>query len=786
MLQNYIKTALRHLRRNRVYSILNLMGLAIGLTISIIIMLFVLDEMSYDRFHSHSKNIYRLGIKRKQTHSVNRSAITSPAMGKDLVSNIPEITDQVLLKPYYQATLLKDDKKYSAGEVLFAGSSFFQIFSFNLLVGDEKEVLQSPNSIVITRRLSKKIFGDQDPLGKTLLLHNKFRVTVKGLAQAPPSNSHIGFDAVVSFSTLHQIKDFYTGWDGNFSYYTYLLFEAGKTPEDAQAAVSDLFDRKVNQKMEDWRYEPIFEPLEEIYLKSDLLYDFSRSGSMRTVYVFSGIAFLILLIAMINFVNLSTALSLNRIREVGLRKVNGASKNMIIKQFLGESMLMSILALILAMIGIEMTLPGFNHFFQKQLSLYQPSNWPLLIGIPILIVFIGIIAGSYPAFYVSRVRPAISIKDQISGRMPNLSMQNALVLVQFIISAGLIISSLVIYSQLSFVGDKDLGYDKNNLIALRLDNQNSIRKSDLLREQFNRHPHIQHTSVASDYPVNGLTRNGYVPEGLDKVISIHALYVDPHYLETLRMKIMRGENFDKRTPDTSRILINQTLARDLNWENPLGKTITRNGVDYQVIGVVKDFHYESLHKPIGPVLFTLKPRKQMIMARISEGHFDEATGYIKKQWEAITGDNFLGYTQVSKAYERMYQSESRFAEKVLFFTVLAIFLACLGLFGLTAISTTRRIKEMGIRKTLGADIMSLNWLMLRQYTRWVVYSNMVAWPLAYYLMRQWLENFAYRIDLNLEFFLAGGAITLLISILTISWLASRVAHTNPAHCLRDE
>jgi len=786
MFRNYLKTAIRHLKRNRVYSILNLTGLAIGLAISIIIMLFVLNELSYDRFHAHADNIYRLGIKQKRIHSINRSAITSPAMGKDLVSNIPEITDQVLLKPYNQATLLKDEKKYSAGEVLFAGESFFQIFSFDLLVGDKQQALTTPNSIVITRKLSRKIFGDKDPLGETLLLQNKFRVTVTGIAQAPPSNSHIGFDAVVSFSTLHQIKDFYIGWDGNFSYYTYLLFEDGKIPGDAKGAISDLFDRKINQKMENWRYDPIFEPLEEIYLKSALLYDFSRSGSMRTIYIFSGIAFLILLIASINFVNLSTALSLNRIKEVGLRKVNGASKKKIIQQFLGESMFMSLLALLLAMILIEMTLPGFSQFFQKQLSLYQPSNGPLLIAIPLLVVFIGITAGSYPAFYVARIRPAISIKDQLSGKMLNLTMQNALVLVQFIISGGLIISSLVIYSQLSFMGDKDLGFNKNNLVAMRLDNPNCVNKSGLIRDQLRRHPQIKNASVASDYPVNGMTQNGYVPEGQDKVISIHALHVDPYYLETLGMKLVRGKNFDTRTPDSSHILINQTLADELNWKNPLDKRISRNGVDYQVIGVVGDFHYESLHKPIGPVLFTLKPWKLMILARISKGHLGEATSYIKERWKAITGDNFLGYTQVSAAYDQMYQGESRFADKVLFFTILAIFLACLGLFGLTAISITRRTREMGIRKALGANILSLNWLMLKQYTRWVVFSNIVAWPLAYYLMRQWLENFAYRIDLNLGFFLAGGAVTLLISILTIFWLALRVAQTNPAHCLRDE
>jgi len=436
MIKNYIKTAIRNLKKHRLYSIINVIGLIIGLSVSIMIIIFVKNELSYDKFHANSENIYRLGTKQEETNKIRNSAITSPPMGPDIVTRVPEVKDQVRLRPYKGASIQYKNENFTDNQVVFAGESFFNIFSFDLLIGRKKEVLNEPNSVVLSKEMSKKMFGNKNPLGKTLVIHNKFKVTVTGIAENVTQNSHIKYDAVVSFATLTQIPDFYTGWDGNYSFYTYLLVEEGIPASEAKPKIADLFNRKLNNKIKEsgWNYEPILEPLKDIYLRSDLLYDFVRSGSIKNVYIFSGVAFFILLIATINFMNISTALSLKRMKEVAIRKVTGATKNTIIRQFLGESLLMSLLALIGALILMEIFLPYFNELFNRDLTIYQQSNRAVLLVVPIFIILIGILAGSYPAFYISRFKPVNIMANSLPGKISGLKIQNLLVLVQFIIS----------------------------------------------------------------------------------------------------------------------------------------------------------------------------------------------------------------------------------------------------------------------------------------------------------------------------------------------------------------
>jgi len=335
--------------------------------------------------------------------------------------------------------------------------------------------------------------------------------------------------------------------------------------------------------------------------------------------------------------------------------------------------------------------------------------------------------------------------------------------------------------------EKDLGFDKENLVAIRLDNEQCVEKSDIVKKELVKHSRVKHASVASGFPVGGLTQNGYMPEGKDQPVTIHALYVDSDYLETLDIDLVKGRNFKPSGyADSNKVLINRKLAHSLNWNNPIGKTITRNSVEYEVIGVVENFHFESFHKPIGPVLFTLKPRKTYILAKISGNEFPQTIQYIENQWKTITGQNVMNYQVINKLYERIYKEESNFGQIVLFFTFLAIFLACLGLFGLTAISTTQRTKEIGIRKVLGANFISLNMMLLKQYTKWIMIANLIAWPVAYMLMKNWLQNYAYKINLGLHYFIIATLLTLVISVITISYLAIRTARSNPVDSLRDE
>lgn len=788
MFRNYIKIAFRNFRKFKVYSLINLSGLIIGLSVSILIIIYVKGEVSYDKFHENYENIYRMGLKQMRGDDAETMAPVSPAMGPDIKAEIPEFKDHVILKPIGKASLSIDKNEYTSQKMLLAGNSFFDIFSFPIIKKTTDDPLKNPNSLVLSETLAQRIFGEKEPLGQTLMYQNDKLLTVTAVVEDAPLNSHIQYDAILSFSTNSGQPDFYNKWDGNIGYYSYFLMQEGVKPT-FDSRLSDLFYVKVNKKIEQagWKVEPVFEPLENIYLKSDLLYDFSSEGNLNRVYIFSIIAFFILIIATINYMNLSTALSLQRIKEVGIRKVTGASKKRIITQFLGETIFLSMVALIISMILIEVLQPFFSQLIDKPLSIYSAHNSLILMGIPVLVILLGILAGSYPAFYVSSFEPVSILKNTLGNKKGGSKLQNILVLTQFVISIGLIISSIVIYSQISFLNNKEVGYNRENLVSISLYNSASVQKSELLRNRIVNHKNISRATVASAYPVYGLTQNGYRPEGMEDVLMFHALYVDPHYIPTLELKIKEGRNFRPSSPaDEDKMLINETIARKLNWENPLGKNLHRNGVDYKVIGVVKNFHFESLHEPVGPVVFTLKPRKRCVLVRISEENFQETIQYLEEEWKEVTGNNVMSYQMIDDLYENLYKSETKFGETVLFFTILAIFLACLGLFGLTALSTTRRTKEIGIRKVLGANFMSLNIMLLRQYTRWVLIANIVAWPAAYFLMKEWLQNYAYKINLSISYFLAAGLITLIISLLTITYLAIRTSATNPVNSLRYE
>jgi putative ABC transport system permease protein len=728
-----------------------------------------------------------LGLKKEQGDKTVPSAITSAAMGPDIVSEIPGVKDYLLYKSIGKFPLKKNEDSYNEFYLTFAGESFFDIFSFELLEGNPEKVLKAPGSVVITRQMAESMFQEKDPLGQTLYIRGETPLTVTGIVEEPPNNSQFRFDAIISMATYKQMSEFCMGWKCNFSFHTYLLFEPHASKGQIHFKLNDLFNDKVNSKSH-WKYYPILEPLGDIYLKSDLQFSYTRTGSLEDVYIFSAIAFFILLIAAINFINLSTALSLKRIREVGIRKITGATKARIITQFMSESVLMSLVAMIGALMLMEALLPYFNNLFNTELTLYHPSHRTVIWLIPLLPLAIGLLAGSYPALNISRYMPLQIIQKALGPhKKSGLSLRNGLVLIQFVISIVLIIASTVVYSQNRYMLTKDPGYERENLMAVLLANRSSMENNILLRDRFLKHSAIQNASVASAYPKTGITSNGYQPQGREEYVNIHQVSVDHHYLETVGIQLVKGRNFYPDNPgDSSYVLINETLAGQLNWSEPLGKTLTRGGTRYNIIGVVRDFHYESLRDPITPLIFTLRPDKLYILVRLAGNRYHEALEYMKSQWKEITGSPSMTHMMVDDSYRNLYTTEARFGKVMLSFALLAILLACLGLFGLTAISVAQRTKEMGIRKAMGANPLRLSLLMIKQYSRWVVISNLIAWPLTWYLMSQWLRDYAYRIDLDLWYFIAAGGITLLISVLTISWLALRTARTNPVHSLRYE
>jgi putative ABC transport system permease protein len=788
MFQNYLKIAIRNIFRNKVFSFINILGLAIGLAVSIVIIVYVKHELSYDRFHLNHENIYRMGFSQAQGENITLSALGSPAIGPDISNEFPEIKGFVRISPPQEGIYTINNENFDSKQLVYADSTFFEIFTFDLLHGDPKLVLKSPNSIVLAQSLAIKIFKDINPVGQTLVIDGDLLVTVTGIVKDPPSNSQLKFDALLSFNTFSEQEDFNDRWDGNFSYYTFFEFNEGINIETLSEKMENFFYEKLNKDIEvyGWKILPLFEPLKDIYLRSQIQDNYYETGSLKTVYIFITIAIFILVIACINFMNLTTALSFQRIKEVAIRKAIGASRQKIIKQFLYESILLSFLALIIALIFIETFAPTFNGLLGKELSLYTNSNIYILMGIPGIVVLLGLISGTYPALIMSGFNPTNLIKGlKIRGNR-KFSLQNILVVFQFTISITLIISTMVIYFQTHYMINKDLGFNNENLLVVSLHSDKSVESSDLIRDRFIKNANVLNSTVASAFPARGLAQNGYMPEGIKYSMMLHVLYVDFNYINTMGMEIVKGRAFDPEYPtDANKLLINETLANELGWDDPIGKYIERDSKQ-KVIGVVKDFHFNSLHQKIKPLLITMVPRKSMIISKVKENNIKETLEYMETEWISLTGDNTFSYFFVNEVHAKLYKSDSKFGKIILAFAGLAIFIACMGLFGLTAFVIGQRTKEIGIRKALGATIFSINKVILKQFINMVVLSMVVAWPITYYAMNKWLLNYAYRINLHLAYFIVASVFVLIIAVLTVSYHSIKASRANPVDSLKYE
>ena len=788
MFQNYLKIAIRNIFRNKVFSFINILGLAIGLAVSIVIIVYVKHELSYDRFHLNHENIYRMGFSAAQGENITLSALGSPAKGPDISNEFPEIKRFVRISPPQEGIYTINNENFDSKQLVYADSTFFEIFTFDLLHGDPKLVLKSPNSIVLAQSLAIKIFKDINPVGQTLVIDGDLLVTVTGIVKDPPSNSQLKFDALLSFNTFSEQEDFNGKWDGNFSYYTFFEFNEGINIETLSEKMENFFYEKLNKDIEcyGWKILPLFEPLKDIYLRSQIQDDYYETGSLKTVYIFITIAIFILVIACINFMNLTTALSFQRIKEVAIRKAIGASRQKIIKQFLYESILLSFLALIIALIFIETFAPTFNGLLGKELSLYTNSNIYILMGIPGIVVLLGLISGTYPALIMSGFNPTNLIKGLKVRGNRKFSLQNILVVFQFAISITLIISTMVIYFQTHYMINKDLGFNNENLLVVSLHSDKSVESSDLIRDRFIKNANVLNSTVASAFPARGLAQIGYMPEGIKHSMMLHALYVDFNYINTMGMEIVKGRAFDPEYPtDANKLLINETLANELGWDDPIGKYIERDSKQ-KVIGVVKDFHFNSLHQKIKPLLITMVPRKSMIISKVKENNIKETLEYMETEWISLTGDNTFSYFFVNEVHAKLYKSDSKFGKIILAFAGLAIFIACMGLFGLTAFVIGQRTKEIGIRKALGATIFSINKVILKQFINMVVLSMVVAWPITYYAMNKWLLNYAYRINLHLAYFIVASVFVLIIAVLTVSYHSIKASRANPVDSLKYE
>jgi putative ABC transport system permease protein len=790
MIRNYIVIAIRNLLKNPVYALINIFGLSIGITCSLLILIFIKNEISYDRFHDKRNELYRMVFAWVNPNGSEISPQMTAPVAPDMMEEFPEVKAATRITGYNDGYFTYQNKSYKAEKVIYADSLFFKMFSFKLISGDPETILKDPFTIILNEKTAQNIFGNEDPVGKIVRWNNKDDLMIKGIVKSPPANSHLQFSSLISFSSLYKDNRLHMDWNGGVQYYHYIELIPGASKKSIEAMLPEFMYRHINKIFEGtgWSVNASLQPVTDIHLKSNYAGEIGANGSLSSIYIYSAVALFILLIACINFMNLTTAKSASRAREIGMRKVLGAEKESLIGQFLGESIIMTLLGFIIALIMIEILLPVFNSMVSRDLKLYQAGNLDLIICIPVFIIITGFIAGSYPAFVMSSFIPAKVLKGISTGKKGASGFRNILVLFQFAISLVLIICTIVIYSQLGYIRSKDVGYNRENILVLPFASENFKDKYMIVKDELKSIPGIIKSSATSEIPGRGFTSNGYKPEGYDRWIMFNAVDVDYDYIETMGLQVVRGRAFSPEFPsDKNAFLINETLARELNWDDPEGKTIERGGV-HTVIGMVKDFNFASLHQEIGPLIFAMTPYLgyDYLLVRYKTDNLDVLINSIRKNWEKIDPNEPFEYFFLDDVFNDMYRAEQKLGSMLLYIAILAIIIACMGLFGLALYSTEQSTKEIGLRRAFGSTIAKVVLQLTGKFTRWVLLANLLAWPVAFILIRKYMQMYAYRIELPVWVFFLTALGTYLIALITISVQSVKAGTENPAKTLRYE
>ena len=804
MLKTLLKHSLRAFNRQKGYFLINIFGLSISIACSVIISLFVIHQLSWDNYNEKNDRLYRLILNGKiggqEVDVTSIAAIVSPT----IMEEFPEIEDFLRMNGR-NAILHKGSQSFVENDIIEADSSFFNFFSIPLINGDPASVLNAPNTMVLSESKARTLFGDDDPVGQSLQFDTEETYyTITGVFKDIPPNTHFDADIIVSFMTNPRSNE--QQWTSN-SFSTYLLLKSNTTPEQVEAKFPDLIRKYVGPEIEQgfgWNMDEFFEqgnkyryylqPVKKIHLNPEIEQQFQPASSPKYLYIFGSIAILIIIIASINYMNLSTAQSTKRAREVGIKKMSGSSRALLIKQFLVESIFITLLALLIAIIIIELILPLFSNLINLQLEIGYFKNWYTIPGLLLTVLFVGFLAGSYPAFYLSHFKPIGVLKGNLRSGLKNKGLRSVLVVFQFTISIMLIIGSMIMYRQLYYILDQDLGFNKENLMVIQrvgaLGSQGSTFKARI--EQV---PGVKSASLATAIPGRNNNNNGYNIEGRDEGFLMFTSWVDKDFWDTFEMEIVEGRGFDfSHATDTFACLLNETAVREFNLEDPLSTRVLLGGAPegegiVPVIGVVKDFHHESLHTPIYPYIFRFKTdafQFGYLNVRLDPDRTQETIAEIKNLWKEFTNSDPLQYVFMDEDIERLYREEKQSTSLAIIFTILAILIASLGLFGLTSFTLAQRTREIGIRKTMGASVTRIFMLISKEISILVGIATLIAWPAIYFIAKNWLENFYYRINLKVIEFVIGFIIALLIAMLTISYRTLKSARANPANALKWE
>ena len=805
MLKNYFKIFLRNINRFKLYSIINIVGLAVGMTACILILLFIQAEVSYENMHTRAEQIYRvLTIDKALGTNNQRVGITMPALGPALPENF-ETVEAALRITGGGRTLLRyqDQPAIYAEQMRSADANFFDFFDYPLLQGDPATALQEPYSLVLTESLARQLFGDDPPMGQTLRTGSGTELKVTGILQDLPANTHLEFDALGSIATVASqaranqppgsTQPIWVEMWQLIAMPTYVRFAEGASIE----GIAEKFTQLTRDNGVSENFEITLQPLRDVHLKStDIIFDqVNNKGDLNSVYIFAAIALLILVIAAVNYMNLSTARSTERAKEVGLRKVVGSRRAQLIGQFLGESLLITLLALLLALPLTWLALPFLNNLAGSALVFDPVGNVPLLLFLVSMLVLVGVLAGLYPAFVLAGFTPVTVLKGSFKTGKKGTALRIGLVVFQFALSIALIGVTLIIQQQLNYVQHKDLGYHKEQVLIFDMFDQNMGQNLETFRTELLQHSAFADAATASNVPGRTFGRTRVRPEGVsDEDIWIWSVFsVSPEALPALGMEMALGRNFSREmaTDTSGAVLVNETAMRQLGWDDPLNKRLyfgQQDSVGTGIIGVVKDFHFAGMHQNIEPVvIFPLNSSPgNLLAARIQPGRIPEAMEIAQAAWRDVYPDYPFNYSFLDEEFADLYRRDLNTGKIVNIFSALAILIACLGLFGLASHSITQRFKEIGVRKVMGASAGSIVRLLVLDFVRWVALANLFAWPLIWFGASKWLESFAYRIDIAPLPFLIASLAALAVAIITVISQSWRAALINPARALRYE
>jgi predicted permease len=784
MLTNYIKTAFRNFRRNKGSFFINVVGLAIGMACSILILLWVMDELSVNRFHTNIDRIYSVMEHQYYSDGVNSISNTPGILAPALKEEIPEV-EHAITTTWNQDHLFTVGEKSFKENGIYAREEFFQIFSFNLLNGVSSQVLEKPQSVVINESLAKKYFSTaDDAMGEAIVINQDESYTVTGVFEDTPDNSTLQFDYVFPFKDWLVRNEWATEW-GNNGPYTYVTLHNGASEEAVESKILDF----IKERHEETDTQLFLHPFADVYLYSRFENKEVIGGRIDYVRLFSVVAFFILLIACINFMNLSTARSTKRAKEVGIRKSIGASRGSLIGQYLGESILISFCALFLAVLLVEGFLPVFNDLTEKSIAI-DYGNLEMTSAFLGISLLTGLIAGSYPALYLSSFEAVKTLKGTIKSSFGEAFVRKGLVVFQFSLSIILIISTILIYNQIQYVQNKNLGYKIENLIRLPIEG-NLDEQWDVFRQQLEQNPDVISVSRASTSFLGRNSNTGDVHwSGKDpeEHLLFEMVRVDYDLMETMNMKLAAGRNFSREFgADTSRIVVNERALEVMGMENGIGQILDIWDDKWEIIGVVEDFHFQQLHYNIEPLIFMLEPEFTWVsFIRVRSDNMTKTLADIESVYKKINPEYPFDYEFMDQQYASMYRSETRIGELAKYAAVLAIIICCLGLFGLSAFTAEQRTKEIGIRKVLGASVQNLVLMLSKDFTKPVLIAIGISVPVSWYLMSNWLSDYAYRIDIGWSVFVLGSGVALLVAWLTVSWQSVKAATMNPTKSLKTE